>query len=259
MEQYILNPMGKRNAVMNAVAREAIASDYLKRYARIMMREHSDIHHVLYRDEKHNRYIAHINVPSETVPKFYYDILFEFTADENVKGGGEDLFKYNCRFFSNDPSFVYTYAHVFNQDGIFFSDLRSKMSKIAMKKPPTETNPNKTVGYVKTIYFAYLFMKARDLNNRQKFIAQSIPLSIRKILGDVEDADEKIAKRQEEGEKLHKEKTDDKKRNEEKSVPKSKVVGTTSAIKPIRQVKDTKKVGTISRIKSALSSKRKKP
>ena len=31
MNQYILNPMGKRNAVMNAVAREAIRKDYLQR------------------------------------------------------------------------------------------------------------------------------------------------------------------------------------------------------------------------------------
>ncbi|MBR6289320.1 MAG: hypothetical protein IKR19_08295 [Acholeplasmatales bacterium] len=257
MDQYIVNPMGKRNAVMNAVAREAIAADYLKRYGRLMMREHSIMNHTLYIDKKNNRYIAHIKVPSETVPKFYYDIVLEFTANEDVKAGGEDLFKYNCRFFSNDPAFVYTYAHVFKEDDIFYTDLRSKMSKLALKKSPTETNPSNTVGYVKTIYFAYLFMKARDLNNRSKFTAQAIPMSLKRLISEVEDADDKITKRQEEGDKLRKEKQKEK-RNEEKSVQNTKKVNNTSAIKPIKKVEGIKKVNTINRIKSVLTSKKKK-
>ena len=257
LEQYILNPMGRRNAVMNAVAREAIASDYLKRYGRLMMREHSLMNHTLYKDERHNRFIAHIKVPSETVTKFYYDIVLEFTADEDVKAGGEDLFKYNCRFFSNDPAFVYTYAHVFKEDDIFYTDLRSKMSKLALKKAPEETNPSNTVGYVKTIYFAYLFMKARDLNNRSKFTAQAIPMNLKRLISEVEDADAKITARQEEGDKLRKEKAKEK-RNEDKSVKGTKQVGTTSAIKPIQKVKTTKKVNSIGKIKSVLTSKKKK-
>ena len=257
MDQYILNPMRKRNAVMNAVAREAIRKDYLQRYARVMMREHSNIKYTLYKDERHNKYVAHINVPSETVPRFYYDVVLEFTAEENVKGGGENLFLYNCRFFSNDPSFVYTYAHVFKEDDIFYTDLRSKMSKIALKKAPTETNPSNTVGYVKTVYFAYLFMKARDLNSKSKFTAQAIPLSIKKLISEVEDADDKISKRQEEGDKLRKEKAKEKK-NEEKSVPNTKQVKDTGIIKPIKKVEGVKKTGTINRITSVLSSKRKK-
>ena len=256
LDQYILNPMGRRNAVMNAVAREAIASDYLKRYARVMMREHSIMKHTLYKDERHNRYIAHIKVPSETVSKFYYDIVLEFTANEDVKAGGEDLFKYNCRFFSNDPAFVYTYAHVFKEDEIFYTDLRSKMSKVALKKAPTETNPSNTVGYVKTIYFAYLFMRSRDLNNRSKFTAQAIPMNLKRLVSEVEDVDDKITARQEEGAKLQKEKTKEK-RNEDKLVKNAKRVENTTAIKPIRKVEGTKKVNTVGKIKSVLTSKKK--
>ena len=256
LDQYILNPMGRRNAVMNAVAREAIASDYLKRYARVMMREHSLINHTLYKDEKRNKFIAHFKIPSETVSKFYYDVVLEFTTDENVKAGG-DLFKYNCRFFSNDPAFVYTYAHVFKEDDIFLTDLKSKMSKIALKKAPTETNPSNTVGYVKTIYFAYLFMKARDLNNKNKFTAQAIPMNIKRLISEVEDADTKVTKRQEEGDKLRKEKAKEK-RNEEKSVKGVNRVNDVSSIKPIKKVEGIKKVNTIGRIKSTLTSKKKK-
>lgn len=204
LEQYILNPMGKKNAVLNATAREAIRGDYLKRYAQVMMREHSNIRYYLYQDSKNNKYIGHFKIPSETVNKFYYDVVLEFTADENVEESGTNLFKYNCRFFSNDPSFVYTYANVFNNDDLLITQLKPKMSKMALKKKPEEKNPSNIVGYVKTIYFAYLFMKARNMNNTTSFGSNASKLVYKDLLLNIEDADEKIKKRQEEGDRQSK-------------------------------------------------------
>lgn len=207
LDQYILNPMGRKNAVMNAVAREAIASDYLKRYAQVMMREHSNIGYFFFKDEKRNKYVAHIKIPSEVVPKFYYDVVLEFTTDQNVTAGGQDLFKYNCRFFSNDPAFVYTYAYVFNNDELFIDYLRSKMSRKALHDTPNEKNPSQSVGYVKSIYFAYLFMKARDFNKVNIFSPLAKKYSLSELTKSIEHADDKVAARIEAGNKIAKKKS----------------------------------------------------
>ena len=220
LEQYILNPMGKKNAVLNATAREAIASDYIKRYGRLMMREHSHIQYYLYKDEDKNKYIAHFLIPSETIDKFYYDVLLEFTTDSNIQGDGSNLFKYNCRFYSNDPAFVYTYAYVFRSNGLLIEQLNSKMSKDALHKEAKEKNPGNNVGYVKTIYFAYLYMKSRGLNQKSTFTSQASRLTYASILSKIEDADSKITKRVEAGDKIKKRKAHEKERS--KNIEKNK-------------------------------------
>ena len=210
LEEYILNPMGKKSAVLNAATREAIATDYAKRYARIMMREHSKMKYDLYREGTHNHYIAHFKIPSEVVPKFYYDVVFEFRADDQVNTTKNDLFKYECKFFSNDPAFVYTYAHVFNNEDLLIPQFKSKMSKKAIKKDAVDKNPSHVIGYVKTRDLAYLYMKSRGLNKVEVFNAQTKRLVYQTIRNNIEDADTKIKKRQDAGAKLEKEKRKEK-------------------------------------------------
>ena len=197
-EQYILNPMGKSNAVLNAAVRETQRKLYMHKFDNIMLREKGSVEYTLYTDERHNLYWAYIRVPSETVPKFSYDVIIKFYTGAN--GGGENnLFKWNVQFFSNDPAFVYTYAYVFNKNGLFIPELRSKMDKIALRKEAKEKNPDEVVGYVKTLYFAYLIMENKNINKISKFRAEAKPLNTKEILANVMDADEKIALRQEEG------------------------------------------------------------
>ena len=81
------------------------------------------------------------------------------------------------------------------------------MSKEALKKSPTTTNPHNNLGYVKTIYFAYLLMKNKKLNNLTRFKAESRELDPKLLLSEVMEADEKIALRLEEGSKVSKRKT----------------------------------------------------
>lgn len=200
-EQYISNPMGKNNAVLNASAREIIRSKYAARFDNVLLREHGKIEYHLYKDSKRNTYWAHIKVPSEVCRDFYYDVVLKFYASADVEAGGKDLFKYNVNFYSNDPAFVYTYAHVFLKNGLFIKELSSKMSKEALRKQAKEKNPGNNVGYVKSLYFAYLIMKNKGFNKLVKFEGEANTLDGRYLLSQIEDADIKIRKRQEEGEK----------------------------------------------------------
>lgn len=259
-EQYISNPMGKNNAVLNANAREIMRKNYSAKFDNILLRENGKIEYHLYYDSKRNTYWAHIKVPSEVCKNFYYDVVLKFYADSGVEDGGKDLFKYKVNFYSNDPSFVYTYAHVFLKNGLFVKELSSKMSKEALRKQAKEKNPGNNVGYVKSLYFAYLIMKNKGLNKIIKFNGESKPLDAHYLLSQIENADDKIRKRQEEGEKYSKRK----KIKVDKSTMNrmSKYIDSDSDLSRI-QVKTTKKISSIQSktssktIKSVKSTKKK--
>lgn len=205
LEQYIANPLGKNNSVLNSAVRETQRKMYINRFDNIMLRENGNVKYTLYTDSRHNLYWAHIKVPSETVSNFYYDVVFKFSIDAS-KGGENNLFKWNVQFFSNDPAFVYTYAYTFNKNNLFIQELKKKMSHEALRMPPKEKNPDELIGYVKIIYFAYLIMQNKNINKIAKFKAEAIPLNTKKILSEVEDADSKINDRVEKGKGVSKRK-----------------------------------------------------
>lgn len=216
-EQYIHNPAGKNASVMNAVARDAFKRSYTSKFGMIMLRENGTINTFLYHDKKHNAYYAHIKVPSEVVKKFYYDVVIKFTANQSIEGGGKDLFKYNVQFFSNDPAFCYTYAYAFNQNDLFIKELSKKMIKKCLKEKAKQKNPMESTGYVKTIYFAYLYMQSKKLNQMDKFLGSCKTFTLSGLMGNIEDADTKVKSRQE--------KIPDENETKKKETPKEDSVG----------------------------------
>lgn len=202
-KDYIQNPMGKKNAVMSAAMKEIMRKTYKKKFDNLLLREHGKIEYHLYTNSKDGSYWAHFKIPSETVKDFYYDVVIKFTGSKSIGGGGS-LDKYNVQFYSNDPAFVYNYAYVFAKNNLFIKELASKMSKTALRTAAKEKNPNNDVGYVKTLYFAYLVMENRKLFSKIKFDAEAKTFNSQELLGNIEDAEEKIAQRQEEGKKVSK-------------------------------------------------------
>lgn len=204
LDQYISNPMGKNNAVLSGSVREITRKDYTHRFNNILLRENGKIDYFVYKG-KGNEYYFHIKIPSEVVKNFYYDVVLKFTPTADQIRIGTTLNQYKVQFYSNDPAFVYTYAHVFLKNDLFIKELASKMSKRALKEAPNEKNPNKLVGYVKSLFFAYLFMQQRGLFNPIR-LTSAQPLDLKYLVSQIEDADTKIEKRQEEGEKVSKKK-----------------------------------------------------
>ena len=199
-DEYIINPMGKSNAVMSAAAREAQRKIYSNKFNNILLRENGKINYYIYKG-KGAEYWIHVKVPSEVVKNFYYDVVMKFTGDASLAASAAGLDKYQVQFYSNDPAFVYTYAYVFRSKGLFISELTSKMSRKALTGRPKEKNPENLVGYVKSLYFAYLFVKQRGLFSKIKFAAAP-SIDLKYLLSQVEDADKKIQKREEEGAKV---------------------------------------------------------
>lgn len=200
LNEYIVNPMGKSNAILSAMTRESIKAQYDQKFHNVLLRENGKIDYYLYTDSKKNEYYIHVKVPSESCRDFYYDVVFKFFADETIKDAGRNLSKYYVQFFSNDPAFVFTYANAFIKNGLFCREVISKMSKEAVEKKAVEKNPQEVNGYAKILYFGITFIKERGLLNTLKF-AGARPYNQREMLSFIDHADQKIADRQEEGKK----------------------------------------------------------
>lgn len=254
-DQYILNPMGKGNAVMSASHRELMRMQYKKKFDNILLREKGKMDYHLFKDDKANTYWIYVKIPSEVVKGFYYDTIIKFYADETIKEGGKDLFKYYVKFYSNDPAFVYTYAYVFSHNDLFIRELSSKMSKKALKESAKEKNPSNSVGYVKSLYFVYLLMQNRNLNKVSVFEKQCSPLDPKFFMINVEDAEKKIAERQEEGKGVSQRKKVVLDNETMKTVKRLGGKGLSDKAKDRLAVKTTKTTGKISNIASTNKSK----
>lgn len=213
-KQYIENPLGKRNAVFSQ--RDLYKNLYTEKFDKLLLREAGKIEYILYVDKAHDRYIIHVKIPSETVKNFYYDAVILFYTKNALYHSSNSLQNYNVKFFSNDPAFVFTYLRVFLKNDLFFEDLKPKSSKLALRKDPKQTNPYEVPGYSKILYFAYLFMQARNLFSKHMWENNSQPYSARKLLANVEHTDKKIADRQELGEEVAKQQAAEK-RNDTKT------------------------------------------
>lgn len=202
-DQYIQNPMGIKNAVFSA--RDMYKDMYTKKWDAIRLRENGDIAYHLSKTK--TDYFIYMKIPSEVVPKFYYDVVVRFYPPKGRAAVPMErtLSNYNVQFFSNDPSFVFTFAHAFKKNDMLLTDLNARMSKLALRQTAKERNPQDQVGYVKSIYFTYLEIKHKGLMQKIKFdLAEKY--DSKKLLTMIMPADEKIEQRQREGDKLAKKK-----------------------------------------------------
>lgn len=171
-DEYIRNPTGARNRMVGET--EMARKMYNDRYSKMLLRCAGNINYLLFREKNpqtsDTRFVIYIQMPSENTERLFYDVAVEFTAVDDVKRKINNLDGYYVRFFSNDPNFIYTYAYAFKNKDLLIPELMSKISPKALKQAPHKTNPNENAGYVKSIYFAYLFMRSKGLFNKLMWI-----------------------------------------------------------------------------------------
>lgn len=237
-KEYITNPSGMGTAVMSY--RKMYEDLYHGKWNLIMTRENGKIDYTIYKTG--NAYYFHIKVPSETVDKFYYDVVVKIKYDNSTT----NLENEPVQFFSNDPSFNYTFAHAFAKHNLHIKELEPKMSKAALNNVAKEKNPQDTIGYVKTLYFAYIAMKEKGLFNKLKVSMEAKQFIPKIFLATIEHTDKKIQERQEEGAKVAKAA----KKETKKATPTDR-----SIINPeVRAVSNVGRVNTISRGSSGLNN-----
>lgn len=198
--QYINNPLGEKNSVITN--RGMYQKMYRDKLDKILLREGGKVKYTLYKSK--NEYYIHFKIPSEVIEKFYYDTIIEFYTDDSLKEKSPSLRDYYVRFYSNDPAFAYTFGHAFIKNDIFIKDLESKMIKEVVTTVAKEKNPKNLVGYVKSLFFAYLLIGDYGLFSKSLYDKSGEKFSKSKLLKEVEHAKDKIRKRKEEEEKKRK-------------------------------------------------------
>lgn len=217
-DQYINNPMGVKNAVFSS--REVYRDLYTQKLNVILVREVGKVKYKLFKDKE--SYYVYMKIPSEVIEKFYYDVVIEFYTDSNTIKSSKTLKDYYVKFYSNDPSFVFTFAHAMLKNNLFIKDLTPRMSKQAILKVAKEKNPNKEIGYVKSIYFTYLLMRNYGLFNKIVFDNEASRFNLKDLLSQITHADDKIEARQlAQGELNKKNKKEKNKTLNNSNVPKS--------------------------------------
>lgn len=192
-QDYIKNPMGTKNAVFSG--RDIFRQRYEEKWKALKLRENGIVTYRLYISK--TDYIAHFMIPSEEIPKFYYDVVIRFFPPKGKSVDVETtLDNYEVQFFTNDPAFVFTFAHAFKKNNLLFSDLNNKMSKLALKNSAVQRNPYEQVGYVKTIFFAYLEMRQLGMFNKRRWDGLAHVYNKGSAWTTVMRADDKIQERQ---------------------------------------------------------------
>lgn len=248
-DQYINNPMGIKNAVFSA--REMYKELYTKKLNVILVREVGKVLYKLFK--KDNKYYVYMKIPSEVIEKFYYDVVIEFYTDNNTVKASKSLKDYYVKFYSNDPSFVFTFAHAMLKNDLFIRELTPKMSREAILKVAKEKNPNKEIGYVKSIYFTYLLMRNYGLFNKIIFDNEASNFNLKELFKEITHADEKIENRQEAQKELNKKNKKEKTNN---IIPDSRQKNMISSSQPIKLSKNIGKVKNTNGINNIKRSKR---
>ena len=237
-DDYIKNPMGKKNAVFSNM--QMYRNMYKQKLDHILLREAGSISFFLYKNGAD--YLVHIKIPSEVVPKLYYDTVVEFSTINPITRMKTDLKEYDVKFYSNDPSFCFTFAHAFRKHNMFIEMLKPKMSKLALNNVAKERNAGDNVGYVKSIFFLYLIMNSRGLFDKKVFDAYTKSFNKKYFIDSIEHADIKIQQRIEEGNRIQKEKRAKKQQTQTvKREPNDNVISKKENVKqPIKAVTKTK-------------------
>lgn len=247
--QYINNPLGEKNSVITN--RGMYQKMYREKLDKILLREGGKVKYDLYKSK--DKYYIHFKIPSEVIEKFYYDTIIEFYTDDALKEKSITLRDYYVRFYSNDPAFVYTFGHAFIENNIFISDLETKMPKEVRTTVAKEKNPKNLVGYVKSLFFAYLLIGDYGLFSKSIYDKTASKYNKLLLLKEVEHAKDKIKKRQEAGDKKRKQERrekanetrfDGRDTNTKNSTTSNKVIRTktTSLVKKTNMIRRSKKI-----------------
>lgn len=192
VDEYVNNPSGGR---VGGLEREQYKKIMADRLDVILLRENNFVEYECYKGTN-NTYWLKIKVPSESTKGVTDDVVMKFNKPKDAINMGSTSLNhsYQVQFFSNDPAFNYTHAYVYNQNGLFPSELKKKASKVALKYRPSTTNLHETVTYCKSIYWAILIAKQRGLFAIDMYVKT---VNMTNFVNSIEDTDIHIQKRQE--------------------------------------------------------------
>lgn len=173
LNSFLTNPTGD---VGHSVGQRKLVIDNIRQRMVGLMNAKRKFSHTYYMIGQ-DLYIK-VNVPSETFDNFHYEVLVKF-IEPNMKA--TSIIDSHIELFSNSPSFVYSYAYVFNFFNIFIKELSKKMDKKALEELSAVRNPDAVVFYEKTITMALIYIKEQQLCNTHSIKPSMLKLPLSKF------------------------------------------------------------------------------
>ena len=238
LSNFVNNPLGKGTSVLPN--RELIVNDF-KRRKKIMEGEGKKFPVTVYKNDVKGIYYFHVLVPSETKRKNNYDVVIEFSPPEE-KGVFKkvSLDKYKVRFFSNAPSFVFTYAHIMYNNGMGVKLLIKKLAREVILKAPEVRNPSGTILYEKSIMLAALTILEKTEYFSEAYLNTIVKKNADNALFAKVRTDEKILDEiKKEQQRLSNEKREETKQMKDRQKERSKEVKRLAGIKTNRKIEAT--------------------
>ena len=159
-QQFLQNPTGPYSSFFGK--RENIKLDLELRFNKLLANAKDKEFPITVQYVNNGDCYFHIKTPSEQYANIFYDVVIQLTPKMEAAKTEGTFLNYNLLFFSNSPSFVYTYAFVSRKDKLLIPFLTNKIDNIALTTPPTVKNPIEIYGFEKSIYFALLYIKYKN-------------------------------------------------------------------------------------------------
>lgn len=148
IHEYLNNPAGKGAIIPG---KNLILTNYDYRF-QVLTKEKS-IELKIYTNNEDVFY--HMLIPTESDKRENkYDVVIKFSPSDKSNLIDKSYKQYDISFFSNCPSFTYTYAYVAKLNGYIIPELENKYDEKVLNIPPVSRNPGLIFGYEKSIYFA---------------------------------------------------------------------------------------------------------
>lgn len=155
LTDFLKNPSGKGDVGSNS---KIIAATLDSKYEKLMKEKGKKITCKVYKVLTKEIYYFHLIIPTETERDNTYDVVIELSDLEGRCKNDSSIVKYDARFFSNAPSFAYTYAKVFRDNDLLVTDLIGKFEDEQVSQDPVVRNRYGIVGYDKYLYFGVKYI-----------------------------------------------------------------------------------------------------
>lgn len=149
INDYLTHPMGKGNAAF------LIGQAKSEMIGRFLLDE--DAMKVQVYDTR-KTLVFHFELPSKSSKGIEYDVVLEFPYNESDFNTAKNIFNFPFKVYSNCPSFVYTYAYVFNQHGLLIDWLKSRYDHKTLRMAPATRNKLGVIFYEHSIFNAVYYI-----------------------------------------------------------------------------------------------------
>lgn len=161
VREFYVNPSGSGITANNI---GIVKKEFIRRYDAVTKMMGKKVRTDVYM-ENENSFYFHMLIPSDMNANTYDVVLHVYDLYNDGTAGS--LKDWNIQFFSNCPSFVFTYATAYNEAELSIPFLNKRYSNVVLHQLPAIKNPDLVIGWDKSIFYAlHTLMTTITLNQR---------------------------------------------------------------------------------------------